>query len=170
MLNSRCSFHVWPDKELLPPIRWSKVEKISWGTKWRVDFGIGIEKVQMHNGIVRVLIGVRHILGLKQNFILLDTLDSKDCEFLASGVTIRAWKWRRVIYEVNKKENLYVLNGSTVRTGAWTVWVPKVCRYMCSYSRWRRWHRVEEISSRWSLRGKLDATIEEYKPNLGGNC
>nr|CAD1824725.1 unnamed protein product [Ananas comosus var. bracteatus] len=40
--------------------------------------------------------------------------------------TMRVQKQDRVVCEVNKRGNLYILNRSTVRTGAKTVWIPKV--------------------------------------------
>jgi hypothetical protein len=42
---------------------------------WKI-VGIGTIKIRMHDGIVRTLTNVRHMLDLKKNLISLGTLDS----------------------------------------------------------------------------------------------
>lgn len=59
----------------------------------------------------------------KAQFDLLDALDSKDCNILASCGVMRVQKRDWAMCKVNKHENLYILNGSTVRMRAKPIWI-----------------------------------------------
>ncbi|KAK2973981.1 hypothetical protein RJ640_013542 [Escallonia rubra] len=74
----------------------------------------------MHDGIVRTLTDVRHVLKLRKNLISLAALDSNSCSYRATGGVIRTMKGALVVMKGLKQNSLYLLQGSTV-TGATTI-------------------------------------------------
>ncbi len=71
--------------------------------------------------------------------------------FLVPGGAMTIQKRDRVVCVANKRVNLYVLNGSTVRTETKSIWVPKVRRGAVAG-------------------GELDVAIKDYKSNQDGDC
>lgn len=51
------------------------VVQFSWEIPYR-NVGIGMIQVRMHDGAVRKLFGVRHVLDLRRNLVSLGTLES----------------------------------------------------------------------------------------------
>ena len=76
--------------------------------------GIGTVRIIMHDGVERVLQQVRHVPGLKRNFISLGTLDVKWYSYKASGEVLEVTKGCLVVMKDNIENGLYVLQGSTV--------------------------------------------------------
>jgi hypothetical protein len=94
--------------------------------------GIGTIRIRMHDGIVRTLKNVRHILDLKKNLISLGTLDSLGYKYSGEGGVIRVSKGPLVMVQGNKVDGLYFLQGSTVTssvdissdtTRLWHMWL-----------------------------------------------
>ncbi len=79
--------------------------------------GVNTMKIRMHDVVVRTLTNVR-VLGLGRNLISLGALNSKGCDFSASGGAMMVRKRDQVVCEANKRGNSYILNGSTVRMKA----------------------------------------------------
>ncbi|KAK3007742.1 hypothetical protein RJ639_014051 [Escallonia herrerae] len=72
----------------------------------------------MHDGIVRTLTDIRHVLELRKNLISLGSLDSNGCSYRAAGGVMRIMKGSLVVVMKGLKQNsLYLLQGSTI-TGA----------------------------------------------------
>ena len=68
----------------------------------------------MHDGIIRTLIDVRHVLELKKILISLRTLDSNGCTYKARGGVLRISKGALVVMKGKKINGLYTLQGSTI--------------------------------------------------------
>ena len=88
--------------------------------------GIGDVRSSLHDGSSRVLSEVRYIPELKRNLISLGSLDSNDFSYKAHGGVLKVTKGSLVVMKGEKKNGLYVLNGSTVAgTTAMTSQKPK---------------------------------------------
>ena len=74
--------------------------------------GIGSIKIRMHDGIIRTLSNVRHVLDLKKNLISLGTLHSNGYKFSAEGGVLRVSKGFLVVMKGKKMDTLYILQGS----------------------------------------------------------
>ena len=64
--------------------------------------GIGPIKIRMHDGIVRTLSNIQHVLDLKKNLISLGTLDSNGYKFSAEGGVLRVSKGSLVVMKGKK--------------------------------------------------------------------
>ena len=60
-------------------------------TKYRV-VGIGTIRFKMFHGIVRTLIDVRHVVGLKKNLISFKALDRKGYKFVTHNYQIKVFR------------------------------------------------------------------------------
>ncbi|GLJ48423.1 hypothetical protein SUGI_1022100 [Cryptomeria japonica] len=75
--------------------------------------GIGSIKIKMFDGVVKMLVEVRHILELKNNLVSLRFLDSSGYNFSCQGGVLRVSNGSLVIMEATKVGNLYRLEGNT---------------------------------------------------------
>ena len=57
----------------------------SWEIKSYKVIDIGIVQTKMHDGVMRIMPNVRHILDLKKNLVSLGVLDSQSCKYSAQG-------------------------------------------------------------------------------------
>jgi len=80
--------------------------------------GIRSIKIRMHDGIVRTLSNVRHMLDLKKKLISLGTLGSNGYKFSAEGGVLRVSKGSFIVMKGKKVNTLYILQGSTVTDDA----------------------------------------------------
>ena len=80
--------------------------------------GIRSIKIRMHDGIVRTLSNVRHVLNLKKNLISLGTFDYNGSKFSAKGRVLRVSKGSLVVMKGKKVDTLYILQSSTVTGNA----------------------------------------------------
>ena len=76
--------------------------------------GIGSIRIKMHDGVVRTLTNVRHILDLKKNLISLGTLDSQGCKYCTEGGVLRVCKGSLIVIKGKLVNGLYLLQGSTI--------------------------------------------------------
>ncbi|KAL5547991.1 hypothetical protein UlMin_003222 [Ulmus minor] len=77
ILDSGCTYHMCPHKEWFCTYQPYDVGTVLMGNDASCKvIGIGTVKIKMHDGIVRTLGNVRHILELKKNLISLGTFDS----------------------------------------------------------------------------------------------
>ena len=80
--------------------------------------GIGTVKIKMYDGIVRMLVEVRHVPNLKKNLISLGALDSDGYKFSAEGGVMKVVKGALVLMRDNRVGNLYVLFENIITGGA----------------------------------------------------
>ena len=80
-------------------------------------FGIGSIKVKMHDGIVRILIEVRHVPKLRMNLIYMGVLDSVGYKFVVQGGFMKVSKGILVVLKVKRIINLYKIDKSISLVG-----------------------------------------------------
>ncbi|OIT27124.1 hypothetical protein A4A49_58203, partial [Nicotiana attenuata] len=73
----------------------------------------------MHDGVVRTLTDVRHVLDLKKNLIYLGTRESLGCKYTGEGGILKVSHSALVIMKSHRSSMLYTLLRSTI-TGAAT--------------------------------------------------
>ncbi|XXG45986.1 hypothetical protein AAC387_Pa02g0931 [Persea americana] len=71
----------------------------------------------MYDGIVKMLVEVRHVHDLEKNLISLSALDSNGCKFSAEGGVMKVVKGTLVLMSGNRVENLYVLSENSITGG-----------------------------------------------------
>ncbi|GJY08330.1 retrovirus-related pol polyprotein from transposon TNT 1-94 [Tanacetum coccineum] len=77
--------------------------------------GIGTIRIKMHDGVVRTLTNVRHVLDLKKNLISLGVLDSKGFKYTSENGVLRVSKGALVVMKATKgTSSLYTLQGETI--------------------------------------------------------
>ena len=76
--------------------------------------GIEIVRIKSHDGIVRTLSNVWHILDLKKNMISLGTLDAKGYKCSVEGGVLKVSKGAVVVIKGRLVNGLYLLQGSIV--------------------------------------------------------
>ena len=76
--------------------------------------GVGSIKMKMFDGMVRTLIDVRYVSGLKKNLISLDTLDKIGCRITCEGGVMKVARGSLVVMKEKLNGNLYALEGLTI--------------------------------------------------------
>jgi GAG-pre-integrase domain len=76
--------------------------------------GVCIAKIKMHDGIIRTLTGVRHILDLTKNLISLGSLEDAGYKFQSDGGVLKVLKCALTFMKVKKVSTLYFLEGISI--------------------------------------------------------
>ena len=77
--------------------------------------GIGSVQIKMHDGIIRTLTDVRHILDMRKNLISLSTLDGKGYKYSGGDGVLKVSKGSLIIMKGDlKSANLYHLRDTTI--------------------------------------------------------
>ena len=115
VLDIACTLHMSPKRDWFTTYDLVNSGSVLMGNNvaWKI-VGIGTIRIRMHDGIVRTLTNLRHILDLKKNLISLGTLDSLGYKYSGKGGVIWVSKGSLVIMKGNKVDGLYFLQGSTV--------------------------------------------------------
>nr|GEU55404.1 retrotransposon protein, putative, Ty1-copia subclass [Tanacetum cinerariifolium] len=71
-------------------------------------------RIKMHDGVVRTITEVRHILDLKRNLISLSTLEANRCKYSGERGVMKIFKGALVLMKVIQLGSLYVLQGTAV--------------------------------------------------------
>ena len=88
--------------------------------------GIGIVKIKMHDGIIRALTKVRHVLELKKNLISIGIMDGKGFKCSTKNGVRKIQKGSTMVMKGIKRGNLYILQGTTcVEDGLKQITPPK---------------------------------------------
>ncbi|KAE8721509.1 hypothetical protein F3Y22_tig00015910pilonHSYRG00102 [Hibiscus syriacus] len=125
ILDSGCSYHITPNREWFSTYRPVNSGSVYLGDDRCCNIvGIGDVRIKMHDGSVRTLSGVRHILDLKKNLISLGTLHKNG--FIPKAdedrETIRIVKGALTVMKGKMTAgNIYRLLGSTVAGGVHSV-------------------------------------------------
>ncbi|KAK3016566.1 hypothetical protein RJ639_005827 [Escallonia herrerae] len=118
ILDTGCSYHMCPNRDWFTTYHSFDGGKVLMGNDVACKVvGIVSIQIRMHDGIVRTLTDIRHVLELRKNLISLGTFDSNGCRYRAAGGVMRIMKGVLVVMKGLKQNNLYLLQGSTV-TGA----------------------------------------------------
>ena len=125
ILDSRCSYHIMPNREWFTSYRSAYFGYVYLGDDRCCNIvGIGEVRIKMYDGTVRTLCDVRHIPDLKKNLISLGTLHKND--FIPKAdedrETIRFVKGALTVMKGKiTARNIYKLLGSTVVGGVHSV-------------------------------------------------
>lgn len=76
--------------------------------------GIGTIRIRMHDGVVRTLTDVRHVLKLKKNLISLRTFDDIRCKYTTVCGVMKISRGAMTVMKGKKMNTLYHLLGETV--------------------------------------------------------
>ncbi|GFZ11150.1 hypothetical protein Acr_22g0005480 [Actinidia rufa] len=120
VLDSSSAYHLCRDREMFST--YAACEGRIWmanNTSNRV-VGRGSVRFRMADGRSVTLTEVRHVPNLRKNLISIGMLDSKGCNFDASGGTLRVFKENKEMLWGKKTGGLYRLEGS-VQIGGTTV-------------------------------------------------
>ena len=77
-------------------------------------FGKGTVRIKMHDGVVIILIDVRHVPYLKKNLISLRTIESLWCKYTSEGRVLKVSHGALAIMKAHRSGSLYTLLGSTI--------------------------------------------------------
>ena len=74
--------------------------------------GIGYVQIKMHDGVVRTLTEVRHVLELKKNLVFVGVMDSKGFSCWVEGKVMQIkGKGKSMVMQGTKQGNLYIFRG-----------------------------------------------------------
>ncbi|KAK0588992.1 hypothetical protein LWI29_008208 [Acer saccharum] len=119
ILDSGCSFHMCPKKEMFTEFQELNSGSVLMGNNQQCNVeGIGSVALRMYDGMARVFKDVRYVPNLKRNLISLGTLDEEGYTYKAEKGVLKASKGSLVIPKDDKKNGLYVLRGEAVTNEA----------------------------------------------------
>jgi hypothetical protein len=155
ILDSGCSYHMCPRRDWFDTYEVVHGDTVLMGNNMPCRIvGVGTVKVRMYDGIVRTLLGVRHVPDLRRNLVSLGALDSVGWKYTAEGGVLSASLGARVFVKGQKLGNLYVLDGSTI-VGAPSLGSSSIERNsgstIGSMQEGIHGSAVESVNSRWSL-------------------
>jgi hypothetical protein len=75
--------------------------------------GIGIIRINMFDGTVKILTNVRHVLEFRKNLISLRVLDIGGYKIIFQGGVIKVYKGILLVMKEKKVGNLFLLEGRT---------------------------------------------------------
>ncbi|KAK2974549.1 hypothetical protein RJ640_007393 [Escallonia rubra] len=110
ILDIGCSYHMCLNRDWFATYRSFDGGKVLMGKDVASKVvGICAIQIRIHDGIVRTLTDVRHVLELRKNLILMSTLDSNGCSYQAEGGVMRTMKGALVVMKGLKQNSLYLL-------------------------------------------------------------
>ncbi|KAH9648835.1 hypothetical protein KPL70_025759 [Citrus sinensis] len=118
VLDSGCSFHMCPNKNLFLNYEAYDGGVVVMGNDaiFKV-VGKGIIRLKMLDGMTRELANVRHVPDLKRNLISLGMLDKMGCLVKLESGTLKVMRGSMVLMKGSLSNGLYVLQGTAI-TGA----------------------------------------------------
>ena len=118
ILDSGCSFHMSPNKQLFKTFEKVDTGKVLLGNNLACKVaGIGTIAITMHDGVERDLRNARYVLELKRNLVSLGEVDQSGCSIKAENSELQVIKNGRVTMKGVRRNRLYVLIGSSYTPG-----------------------------------------------------
>ncbi|KAH9648136.1 hypothetical protein KPL70_025471 [Citrus sinensis] len=118
ILDSGCSFHMTPNKQLFKTFEKVETCKVLLGNNLACKVaGIGTVAITMHDGVERDLRNVRYIPELKRNLISLGEVDQSGYSIKAENGELQVIKNGRVTMKGVRRNGLYILVGSSSTPG-----------------------------------------------------
>lgn len=104
LLDSGCPYHMYFNRDVFSTYKSIKGRVILMGNGMTCKIlGIGTVKSKMHDEVLRILTGVRHVPDLKMNLIFVGELDSIGCTAFMKNKSMRipwgarvTWKQERL--------------------------------------------------------------------------
>ena len=118
VLDSACFYHMCPKKEWFDTYKPCNSTVIMGNDATYSIIGIGIVKIKMFDGVVRVFEDVRHIPDLRKNLISLGVLDDLGYSYSSKGRVMKITKCILLVIKGQKVNQLYRLIGDTIVGGA----------------------------------------------------
>jgi len=142
VLDSGCTYHMCPHGDWFVTYEAVNTGIVLMGndTECKVT---RIRTVQMktHDGVVRTLSKVQHILNMTRNLISLCTLEANGYRYLVENSVLKVTKGAMVLMKGLRQGSLYILHGTTV-TG-----LAAVCRTSSDVDNTKLWHiRLGHVS------------------------
>ena len=115
VLDSACSYHMTPKKDWFNTYKPYNGGMVQMGNDatWPV-IEIGIVKIKMFDGVLRVLSNVKHVPDLGKNLISLGVFDDLGNSYLSKGEIMKITKGTLMVMKGWKVSMLYRLIGNTV--------------------------------------------------------
>jgi len=125
VLDSGCTFHMCPHRDWFSSYEPPNSGVVLIGNDAQCNV-VGVRTIQIktHDGVVRTLTNVRHVLNLKRNLISLGTLESNGCKYFVEGGVLKVSKGALVLMKGTRRGSLYILQGSTVTSSVVVTSVP----------------------------------------------
>ncbi|KAH9751577.1 hypothetical protein KPL71_014347 [Citrus sinensis] len=118
ILDSGCSFHMSPNKQLFKTFEKVDTGKVLLGNNLACKVtGIRTVTITIHDGVDRELRNLRHVPELRRNLISLGTVDQSSCSIKAENGELQVTKNGIVIMKGIRRNGLYVLIGSPSSPG-----------------------------------------------------
>ena len=115
ILDCACSFHICYILEFFSSYSVSNGSVLMGNDHpCRIE-GIGSVKIQMFDGTVRTVSGVRYIPDMRKNLISLGMLDANGHQWSVVDGVLQVMSGKTVILKGSRQKNLYILQGSTLR-------------------------------------------------------
>ncbi|XXG45985.1 hypothetical protein AAC387_Pa02g0930 [Persea americana] len=119
ILDSGCFYHMCPNRDWFTTYKEINDGSVLMGNNIECKMVvIRIVKIKMYDGILKMLVDVRHVHDLKKNLISLGALDSYGCKLSVEGGVMKVVKGALVLMRGNRVGNLYVLSENIVIGGA----------------------------------------------------
>ena len=114
ILDSGCSFHMTPNKDFFTTYKRVDGGNVTLGNNVTCKV-VDVGSIQvMFDSMVRTLVDVRHVPGLKKNLISLGTLDKNGCRISCQGGVMKVTRGSLVVMKGKMNGSLYALEGSTI--------------------------------------------------------
>ena len=116
ILDSAASFHICINRDWFITYDSVNAGSVKMGDDSPCQIiGIGSVQIKMHDGIIRTLTDVRHILDMRKNLISLSTLDGKGYKYSGGDGVLKVSKGSLIVMKGDlKSANLYRLRGTTI--------------------------------------------------------
>ena len=89
VLDSACSYHMTPRRDWFTTYRSISGEVLMGNNMICKVLGIGIVRIKMYDGVVRILSNVRHVPDLRKNLLSLGIFDSQGYKYTGEGGVLR---------------------------------------------------------------------------------
>ena len=126
-----------------------------------------LSEIKMHDGVVRTLTEVRHVLDLKKNLISWSTLDAKGYQYSGEGGVLKVSKGTLVVLKGQLSHGIYTLMGTTCSGEVATTTTPMVEEDITKLWHMRLGHMsqkgLELLSKRGLLSGHSISKVEFYE-------
>ncbi|KAK2997614.1 hypothetical protein RJ639_025033 [Escallonia herrerae] len=157
ILDTGCSYHMYPNRDWFATYHSFDGGKVLMGNDVTCKVvGICSIQIRMHDGIVRTLTDVRHVLELRKNLISLGMLNSNGCSYRVTCGVMRIIKGALVVMKGLKQNSLYLLQGSTITEVA----AGATSSFDVDSDTTKLWHmRVGHVSERGYTKSAYDSCV-----------
>ena len=115
ILDSGCSYHMCQNRQWFSSLEEFNGEFVRMGNDSTCQIkGLGTIRLQMHDGTIRRLTGVRYVPELKNNLISLGVLDSSGYKVIVVSGVMKIVRSAVLAIRGIQKGNLYFFDGHTI--------------------------------------------------------